>query len=170
MNMHKNSFSFLFLIIGFTIFYSFTHKFYVSITQVDYNRSKKQIEISTRYFIDDIEKALDNKCKEKIYIDSNTMTESQKKLLEQYLISNYQIKVNNKNNNLKYLGFEIENDILITYFTISNLKKIKSLEIKINSLYEIINTQQHIVHTKIYEKTCSLLLTEDNKNQTCNYE
>lgn len=168
--MHKKTLKFLFLIIVVTVFYSFTHKFYVSITQMDYNRGKKQIEISTRYFIDDIEKALDNKYKEKIYIDTKTMTEIQKKLLEQYLITNYQVKINGKNNNLKYLGFEIENDILITYFTIPNLKKIKSIDIKINSLFEIISTQQHIIHAKIHEKTCSLLLTEDNKNQTCNYE
>ena len=44
---------------------SYTHKFYVSISQIDFNIKKKQIQITTRYFIDDIENALENKYKEK---------------------------------------------------------------------------------------------------------
>ena len=157
-----------FLILIFTLT-AFSHKFYVSITQIDYNPNKKQLQIATRYFIDDIEKAIANKYQEKIYIDAKTMKEHQKKLLEQYLLSGYLIQINNKKQPLNYLDFEIENDVLIVYFTINQVKKIKKLDIKINTLYEIISTQQHIIHTHIGDKKCSLLLTEDNKYQTCKY-
>ena len=75
--------------------------------------NKKQLQIATRYFIDDIEKAIANKYQEKIYIDAKTMKEHQKKLLEQYLLSGYLIQINNKKQPLNYLDFEIENDVLI---------------------------------------------------------
>ena len=35
------------------------HKFYVSVTQIDYVPNKKRIEITHRIFIDDLEKALE---------------------------------------------------------------------------------------------------------------
>ncbi|MFY7810685.1 MAG: DUF6702 family protein [Flavobacterium sp.] len=148
---------------------SLTHKFYVSISQIDYNVKKKQVQITTRYFIDDIENALANKYKEKIYIDPQTITETEKKRIENYIISNYFIAINQKNQAVNYLGYEIENDILIVYLTINNVKKINTLNIKINTLFEILSTQQHIIHTHILEKKCSLLLTEDSKLQECKY-
>ena len=46
------------LLLGFAILFlsSFAvHKFYVSVTQVDYVPSKKRIEITSRIFIDDFE-------------------------------------------------------------------------------------------------------------------
>lgn len=167
MTLQKNKFIVYVLII--ITLSSFTHKFYVSITQIDYNAKKKQIQISTRFFIDDVEKALENKYQEKIYIDTKTTTEAQKQLLENYIKNNYTLFVNGKNQTINYLGFEIENDILIVYLTVNNIKKIKKLDIKINTLFEILNSQQHIVHTHILDKKCSLLLTEDNKSQECKY-
>ena len=37
------------------------HKFYVSVTQIDYVPSKKRVEITSRIFIDDLEKGLTKK-------------------------------------------------------------------------------------------------------------
>lgn len=148
---------------------SFSHKFYVSITQIDYNKPKKQLQIATRYFIDDVEKAIEHKYQEKIYIDPKTNTENQKKMIEQYILSNYFLSINQKKQTLNYLDFEIENDILIVYLTVNDVKNIKTLDIKINTLFETIATQQHIVHTHILDKKCSVLLTEDKRNQQCKY-
>jgi hypothetical protein len=148
---------------------SFTHKFYVSITQIDYKLEKNQIQIATRFFIDDVEKALQNKYKEKIYIDAKTTSDFKKQQLENYIKNSYIVDINGKNQTLNYLGFEIENEILIVYLTINNIKKIKTIDIKINALFEVLNSQQHIVHTHILDKKCSLLLTEDNKSQQCKY-
>ena len=167
--MIKNKIKFLSYIVFFVFLCSFSHKFYVSITQIEYNASKKQIQIATRYFIDDVEKAIFTKFQEKIYIDTKTMTEIQKKMVEEYIIANYLIKINSKNQTINYLGFEIENDIIIMYLTINNVKKINTLDVKINTLFETIETQQHIVHTEINDKKCSLLLTEDNRLQSCKY-
>ena len=167
MTLLKNKFWIYVLII--IVLTSFTHRFYVSITQIDYNLKKKQIQISTRFFIDDVEKALENKYNEKIYIDTKTITDAQIQLLKNYMINNYNLIINGKNQTINYLGFEIENDILIVYLTVNNIKKINTFNIKINALFEILSNQQHIVHTHILDKKCSLLLTEDNKSQECKF-
>lgn len=49
------------LFIGvFSALIAFAHPFYVSITSVDYNPSKKRVEVSCRLFYDDLEVALKN--------------------------------------------------------------------------------------------------------------
>ena len=69
--MNKNLLRFVFPIIIVVLLSSFAwHKFYVSVTQIDYVPSKKRIEITHRIFIDDLEKALEKKYKKKVYLTS----------------------------------------------------------------------------------------------------
>ena len=51
---------FIILIISVLVFGSFTelHKFYVSVTQVEYKREEASLQIISRLFIDDIEELL----------------------------------------------------------------------------------------------------------------
>ena len=52
----KNNFKIGLLIFSFIMCSSFVlHKFYVSVTQIDYVPNKKRIEITSRIFIDDLE-------------------------------------------------------------------------------------------------------------------
>ena len=62
----KKSYKIIFLFFCFALCSSFVaHKFYVSVTQIDYVPNKKRIEITSRIFIDDFEKALTKKYKKK---------------------------------------------------------------------------------------------------------
>ncbi|NJM80000.1 MAG: hypothetical protein HC854_10950 [Flavobacterium sp.] len=46
------------IILLFCVVASFTiHKFYVSVTQVDYIQNKNRVEITSRIFIDDLNKS-----------------------------------------------------------------------------------------------------------------
>ena len=58
----KNKVKFLFVFAAMMLLTSLTvHKFYVSVTEVAYTESKNRIEITTRIFIDDLEKGLEKK-------------------------------------------------------------------------------------------------------------
>jgi len=59
------------VVIFLVVFSSFSaHKFYVSVTQVVYNEATKTIELSSRIFIDDLEKALQKRHQTKLYLDT----------------------------------------------------------------------------------------------------
>ena len=60
------------------------HKFYVSVTQIDYNQSKGRIEISSRIFIDDLEKVLDKKYHQKLNLATRQESPKAKELIAQY--------------------------------------------------------------------------------------
>lgn len=50
-----------------------THKFYLSVYQIEHNTTKKRVEVTARIFIDDIEKAMKDKYKKDFYLDRKSV-------------------------------------------------------------------------------------------------
>ena len=65
--------------IGFLLFVVLTsmtsHKFYVSMYQVNYVSQKKMVQITSRIFIDDLNEALEKKYKKKAYVGTDKKKE-----------------------------------------------------------------------------------------------
>ncbi|VXB11142.1 conserved hypothetical protein [Flavobacterium sp. 9AF] len=136
------------------------HKFYVSVTQVDYVKSKSRVEITSRIFIDDFNKILEKKYNKKVYLASNRQIEDANKLVENYLKEKMKVKINQKTYDLKFLGTEIDNDVLICYLKVSFSEKITTFEIENSVLTEIFKEQQNLLHTNINDEKSSFLLTD----------
>jgi len=95
------------------------HKFYVSVTQIDFVPNKKRVEITSRIFIDDLEKALEKKFKKKFYLTSTKEIENSEILIQEYLKEKIKISINKKSQNIEYLAREVECDVLIFYTKIA---------------------------------------------------
>ncbi|RAR47814.1 DUF6702 family protein [Flavobacterium lacus] len=166
----KNRFFIIFLIIISLAISSFEmHKFYVSVTQINFAQDKKTIQITSRIFIDDLNNALEKKYKKKFYIGSTKETEEEIQLLKNYFSENFSIKVNSKTKPTVFLDKEIEDDVIILYHVIRDVSKINSLEIKNTLLFDFLPEQQHIIHTQISGKKLSALLTFENRTELLNY-
>lgn len=162
---------FLLLLIVFSLAISSfeMHKFYVSVTQINFAQDKKTIQITSRIFIDDLNNALEKKHKRKFYIGSTKETEEEIQLLKNYFSENFSIKVNSKTKPTVYLDKEIEDDVIIVYYVIRDVSKINSLEIKNTLLFDFLPEQQHIIHTQISGKKLSALLTFENREELLKY-
>jgi len=57
---------------------------------------------------------------------------------------------------------ELENNVVIGYYKVSDIAKIISLDIKNTSLMEVFSEQQNIIQTNFNGKKQSLLLTQEN--------
>lgn len=145
------------------------HKFYVSVTQINFAQDKKTIQISSRIFIDDLNNALAKKHKKKFYIGSTKESDEEVQLLKNYINENFSIKVNNKSKQMVYLDKELEDDVIIVYQVIRNISKINSLEIKNTLLFDFLPEQQHIIHTQVLTKKRSALLTFENSVELLKY-
>jgi len=166
----KNRFFIIFLIIISVAISSFEmHKFYVSVTQINFAQDKKTIQITSRIFIDDLNNALEKKYKKKFYIGSTKETEEEIQLLKNYFSENFSIKVNSKTKPTVFLDKEIEDDVIVLYHVIRDVSKINSLEIKNTLLFDFLPEQQHIIHTQISGKKLSALLTFENRTELLNY-
>ena len=145
------------------------HKFYVSVTQIDYVPNKKRVEITSRIFIDDLEKALDKKYKKKFYLTSTREIENADALIQEYLKEKIKISINKKAQNIEYLAREVEGDVLIFYTKIAISKKINTFEIYNSLLTDIYKEQQNIVHLNINGNKNSFLFTNSDANQKIDY-
>lgn len=145
------------------------HKFYVSVMQIDHVPSKKRVEITSRIFVDDLEKALTKKYNKKINLTSSRELPDADALIEGYLKEKVKIFINNKPQNITFLARELEGDVLILYTKIAISKKINTFEIYNSLLTEVYQDQQNIVHTNINSNKKSILLTDTELKEKIDY-
>lgn len=153
----------LFLSLLLVLLTSFSmHKFYVSIFQIEFAPEKKRIEITTRIFTDDLNKALKIKFAKESHIGESAETPEDIALMNQYLMKCFTIKVNGVAKPFIYVNKELENNVVIGYYKINDVAKITSLEIQNTALTDVFSDQQNIIQTTFNGKKQSLLLTNEN--------
>ncbi|MDI9308633.1 MAG: hypothetical protein QM535_00345 [Limnohabitans sp.] len=155
--------SYLFLIALLVFFCSFSmHKFYVSIYQIKFVPEKKALHITSRIFMDDLNAVLSKKYNQKVRIGDKEESQKDIELMKKYILERFIIKVNGKPATINYLSNEKESNVLICYYKVVGISKIKEIEIENTSLFEIDETQQNIIQTTIYNKKQDLLLSAEN--------
>jgi hypothetical protein len=137
------------------------HKFYVSIYQVDFVPEKKRVEITARIFIDDLNLALEQEFKTKINLGEISETSQDVLFLEKYLTKHLRISIDGKEKSVLFLSKEIENNVVIVYLKISDVKKINAIKIHNNALLELYEDQQNIIQTNFLKKKKNYIFTGD---------
>jgi hypothetical protein len=145
------------------------HKFYVSINQINFVSEKKELQITSRFFIDDVNNALEKKHKSIFYLADKRETTEMIKAFEAYYLENFSIKVNNKTAKLQIVNREIEDDVIILYSVSKNISKISSIEVKNTMLFDFISEQQNIIHSAVLGKKRSALLTVNKSVDVLKY-
>ena len=153
----------LFYLVLFVVLVSFTtHKFYVSIYQIKHVPQKKELHITSRIFIDDLNEVLYKKYHQKTQIGEKSESQEDVSLMKKYLLERFLIKVNNKPVAINYLSNEKENNVIICYYKVKGISKIKELEVQNTALFEIDDTQQNIIQANVFNKKQDLLLDASN--------
>lgn len=135
------------------------HKYYVAVFQLNYVPSKKEVQITSRIFIDDLEAAFVKKYKKKFYMGAGNEVSDANEYLKKYFAEKMHIKINGKEKTIKFLGKEAEDDILICYYTVPAESAVKSLWVSNTTLMEMFDDQQNIIHGNVKGNKKSLLLT-----------
>ena len=138
------------------------HKFYMSIYQINYVPEKKMLQITSRIFVDDLNTALSTQFKKKTHVCEENETPEDLILMQKYLAEHFTIKVNGQQKTIHFISKELDANVVVGYFRIQDVSKIKSLTIKNTALFDVNAEQQNIIQTTIYSKKESLLLTQDN--------
>lgn len=138
------------------------HKFYTSIYQINYVPQKKMIQITSRIFIDDLNNALEKRFHTKSFIGTNKETPQDEQVMKTYLAEKFSLKVNGTLKPMSFRSKEIEANVLICYFRITDIPKITKLEIENSALTELNSDQQNIIQANISGEKQSLLLTSEN--------
>nr|WP_315173337.1 DUF6702 family protein [uncultured Flavobacterium sp.] len=145
------------------------HKFYVAIFQVQFVPEKKRIQITSRIFLDDLNKALEKKYRKKTSIGIGSEKPEELLLLKKYFSENLILKVNGQAQSLNYLSSEVEEDVLVTYLTIKEITKIQNLNIQNSLLMDWNSDQQNIMHFTANGTKNSLNFSDSSKIQMLKY-
>lgn len=156
-------FKVLLLVVIFPLL-SFTalHKYYVSVTEIEYVKEQKAIQITSRIFIDDFEKLLRERYDKDITLAIEDEISTVNYYIEKYLKEKIKIRINDEEIEFKFLGKEYEDDIMICYLEIENMHHISSIHVINRILFDAFSDQQNIVRFKINSINKSFLLTKDN--------
>jgi hypothetical protein len=134
------------------------HPFYFSVTELEYNSSRKEVGISCKVFPDDMEEALRLFTKKKfdLSIENNQEISA---ALASYFKKHLGIKVNGKSKDIIFLGYQNDKEATWIYFNIPKLTNVASIELSTDLMYEYREEQTNIIHLNIDKKRESLKLT-----------
>jgi hypothetical protein len=145
------------------------HKYYVAVFQVEYAPAKKQLQITGRIFVDDLEKALSTKYGKKFYLGTSKELPESTEILKKYIADKISFKVNGKPAMLTLFTHEYEDDMLVCYLTAPAPKKITSIEVRNTVLFELFREQQNMINANLNNERKSLLLSYDTPQGILNY-
>ncbi|MBR9853367.1 MAG: hypothetical protein GYB37_02160 [Algicola sp.] len=158
----------LILPLAMLLFLSFStaHKFYVSVTNIEYAEDNKAFQITSRVFIDDLDKLLS----ERYGIQAKLATPEESKLaneyIEKYFRSKFVVALNGKPVKYTFLGKRYDTDVAICYLEIPNvnLTEVKTMSVQNEVLTDLFEEQKNVVHIKWEgNKKSFVLIKENNK-------
>lgn len=124
------------------------HPFYVSVTEVEYDRKTGTMGVSCKFFTDDLEEALKGGGTGKVDLSKGDRAQNQKRI-EAYLMTHFRIACGNEPVALRYLGTEFSPDATWCYFEAGGIQNGSSVKIMSDCFYEVRKEQVHIFHVTV---------------------
>lgn len=139
------------------------HDFYLSTTIFKWVPEKNEIQLTSRFFIDDME-ALMQKTHPKIAFAPDSRSDEIDRFIEHFFVTNVKLALDKEPQSINYLGREYQEDLLVVYAHVEGVSsEWSSLQIKNTFLLDLLETQQNIVHVQTPFKKKSFLLSKDRK-------
>ncbi|MFY0631207.1 MAG: hypothetical protein JXR05_12555 [Flavobacteriaceae bacterium] len=159
---------FLFLIVLPLLSFT-THKYYLSLTQIEYNKEAKSLQVIINVFMDDIETALNADYEIDLQLTTKKELKDSDAYFEKYLREKLNFTVNKNKTSFKYLGKEYEGDLVYFYLEINDVTNLTSLELSNKLLLKHFEDQQNVVKMKVGKKRRSKILNMKNDKALLNF-
>jgi len=146
------------------------HKFYVSVTNINYIEKSDALQITSRIFVDDLEDLL----KERYEIDAALDTEKESPLadsyIQKYLKRKFILKLDDEVAEYNFIGKKYDDDVVILYLEVTDVgfNTLKSISIQNDILTDLYDEQKNLVHFKWKGKKKSFVLIRENNKGMLN--
>ena len=161
----------LFLLPALLFLCGFTHKFYVSITQVDYKPEEAALQITSKLFTDDLEAAIERSHPDVVLgLGTKQQHAEADSYIASYLMEHFKLNVNDKAAQWDWVGFETEFDVTWCYMEASKVKRLETIEVENNIFTEVFEEQANVVDVTVAGETKSLLLGKEASTATLSFE
>ena len=140
------------------------HPIYVSVTEIEHNAKEKTLEISCKIFTDDFEKALRKVNKQRIDLVNPMLKESMNKIVNEYLQKHLALIVNDVSVKMQFLGFEQQEEGILSFYQVNNVRNVKELAVRNNILFEDQPQQISLLHITVNGNRKSTKLNNPENN------
>ncbi|MEL6821368.1 MAG: DUF6702 family protein [Calditrichota bacterium] len=145
------------------------HEYYLSLCDIEYNSETSSLEITLKVFTDDLEEALYKQGTGRLYLGTNGEADDADEHVFNYIRSNVEIWVNEKEVTIENLGKEVDHDLTWCYVEVSGIKTINRVTVANTILMELFETQVNMVHVKVNNERKSLLLRHGTIKDTVEF-
>lgn len=162
----KRTFALLLTLLFLSSFSTKDHETYLSVTEIEYNKEGKSIQITSRVFIDDLEDVLSKRYQREIKLSYKKDLITNKAIIGKYLDKKLTIAVEGSRKELNFLGSKFDADQLVLFIESSNVESFNKVEVENLILTDLFDAQKNIVHVKKGAKIESMLLAKQNSSNT----
>lgn len=150
-----------FLFISCIAAFTATHPIHLGITEVQYAEKEKSLQVVHKLFVDDLESHIEKQEQAagktvRLFLNTEKEHPEANRYIQEYLNQHFQIKVNGKMLQGKFLGKEYENGASWLYVEYPNVPRPKQLYISGNALIGLHEDQNNIINLDINGKKGSL--------------
>ncbi|MDA0784323.1 MAG: hypothetical protein O2814_07245 [Bacteroidetes bacterium] len=146
---------------------SAAHPYYVGVTEVSIETAKKDIRVSCKLNMNDVQLTLSQTAGKAI--DLSTITPANQLSLSALIQAGLSVQVGSKRINLAFLGYLIEDDAIWCFLEAKNIKYYPRISVCNNLLYNQFEAQTHFVHCILNGGRKSTKITNPEKCATFVY-
>jgi len=144
------------------------HPFHLSICEIEHDAKSETLNITSRLFQDDLEVAF-NKISGTTAYFSEVGEDKIKNNLQEFFQTNLQVKVNGNNLAHRFLGFEIEDNVVWCYLEITEVNSIGDITILYTPLIDTFEDQINLAHIRYQGKVRSLKFQKSQLSGTAEF-
>lgn len=145
--MFSSSFKWVLLVcLSIAISSATVHPIFVGVIEIEHNAKDNTLEISCKLFTNDFENALRVHSNSKIDLLQPKYKPQMETLVNKYLQTHLKIWVEEKPVFMKYVGYEIVEEGIVSYFQVDHIATVKTITVQDNILYEMSPEQISLVH------------------------
>ncbi len=154
-----------YLIFLFIPLFAFSvHKYYISLTKIDFIKDKNEVQVTMRIFIDDLQATLNTAYHTNIELALPDESKQIDSLINTYLLKKFILTINGNKKEYTYLGKEYEDDVVYLYLEAENITKITAIKVKNSMLMDEFESQKNIIKIHINNTKRTFLLTKKKDN------
>ncbi len=141
------------------------HKHYISLTKVEFIKEKKVVQVTMKFFVDDIEVALENRHDQPMELATKDENKMADKYLEGYIRQKFKVWINEEEKTYAIIGKEYENNEVFFFLELENISDIKTIEIQNSMLFEEFEEQQNYIKLNIENVRKTFILIKANDKE-----
>lgn len=139
------------------------HPYHVGSVEFNYNQKSKTFEIIGRFFMDDLENAVNKKFGKNLHFLDKKFENEMNEALKNYASEYLKLKINNQLTKINYIGYQEDKESVEIFLESEKTEQPKKVETAVSFIYNLFDDQMNIIHIIISGKRKTLKLTYPEK-------